>query len=238
MSDALIALGGNLGDVASIMNEAIELLNAHPQVAVTAKSRLYSTQPVGIEAGEPFLNSAVTANVDLEPVELLNLLQQIENQLGRKRLKHWGPRSIDLDFILLGQDVVKLPRLTVPHPACFYRRFVLDPACDVAGDWIHPQFGKSLSELRDSLQARPFVVALDGDNSLRTELAKSVDPKIIQIVEPSKHATSLCLSASGTANEMPGGPQVVPIPLTENQVEYAKQILVAATDEPEVLGEF
>ncbi|QDT33700.1 2-amino-4-hydroxy-6-hydroxymethyldihydropteridine diphosphokinase [Thalassoglobus polymorphus] len=238
MPEALIALGGNLGEVASIMNEAIELLNAHPQVAVTAKSRLYSTQPVGIEAGDPFLNSAVTANVDLEPVELLNLLQQIENQLGRKRSKHWGPRSIDLDLILVEQYVLKTPHLTIPHPACFYRRFVLDPACDVAGEWIHPQFGKSLAELRNSLQVRPLVVAVDGDDSLRTELAKSVDPKIIQIVEPSEMATSLCLTATGNANEMTGGLQVVPLPLTENQVEYAKQILVAATDEPEVLGEF
>ncbi len=238
MHDALIALGGNLGNVADSMNQAVDLLNAHSEIKVTAKSRLYSTQPVGLDAGDPFLNSAITIKTNLQPIELLDVLQQTESKLGRLRTKHWGPRSIDLDLILFDTATLSSQRLTLPHPACFYRRFVLDPACDVAADWIHPAFDKTLNELRDSLRTRPLVVSVTCDDSQRDQLAEIIDPETIQITNSSQRPAHLHLEFTSPFPETTSTPKTVPIPQSENQLEHALQVLIATTDEPKVMGEF
>jgi 2-amino-4-hydroxy-6-hydroxymethyldihydropteridine diphosphokinase len=147
-------------------------------VSLGPVSRVYRTAAIGQEAGEEFLNAAAEIETELPPLELLDLLQSVEADFGRTRTIHWGPRPLDLDLILYGDHRVELPRLAVPHPACWYRRFVLDPLCEIAGNVVHPQKGVTLDELRRRLLARPFRVLLTGSDRLtRTQLIESLRPQ-------------------------------------------------------------
>lgn len=132
-----LAMGGNLGDVAETLHAAELQLAAHPQIKLIASSRRFQTAPVGANAGTPFLNSAVEITTDLEPLALLDYTQGIENGFGRVRTLHWGPRTLDIDLLFAAPAVVQTtPRLTLPHPHLWYRRFVLEPLNDIAGDAI------------------------------------------------------------------------------------------------------
>lgn len=153
----VIALGGNLGDVRATAQAALVQLNETPGLEVERTSRWYSTAPVGCEGR--FLNAAALLRSELTPLQLLERLQEIETAQGRMRTGHWTPRTLDLDLMLFGQWQVDHPQLKVPHPAAWYRRFVLDPACEVAGDWVHPGCGMTLGQLRDRLLPRPLLIA-------------------------------------------------------------------------------
>ena len=178
MSRCFLALGGNTGRVTETFDRALERLDAEPLVALGPVSRVYRTAPVGEEAGGEFLNAAVEIETELPPLELLDLLQSIEADFGRTRTIHWGPRALDLDLILYGDLRIELPRLQVPHPACWYRRFVLDPLCEIAGDVVHPQKGVTLHELHRRLLARPFRVFLTGsDRPARIQLIEALRPQ-------------------------------------------------------------
>lgn len=160
MTAAWIGMGANLGDTRSAFDVALAQLDAHPQISVLARSGLYQTAPVGQVAGNAFLNAVCRVETSLAPLELLDVLQSIEKQLGRQRGIQWGPRTLDLDLLFFGEQLIESPRLTVPHPAAWYRHFVLDPLIEIAPDWKHPLFQVSLSELRNRLQARPLQIVL------------------------------------------------------------------------------
>ena len=160
MTAAWIGLGANLGDARSAFDAALSQLDAHPQISVLARSGLYQTAPVGQLAGNAFLNAVCRVETSLAPLEMLDVLQSIEKQLGRQRGIPWGPRTLDLDLLFFGEQLIESPRLTVPHPGAWYRRFVLDPLIEIAPDLKHPLFQVSLSELRDRLQARPLYIRL------------------------------------------------------------------------------
>ena len=160
MTAAWIGLGANLGDARSAFDAALSQLDAHPQISVLARSGLYQTAPVGQLAGNAFLNAVCRVETSLAPLELLDVLQSIEKQLGRQRGVQWGPRTLDLDLLFFGEQLIESPRLTVPHPGAWYRRFVLDPLIEIAPDWKHPLFQVSLFELRNCLQARPLQIHL------------------------------------------------------------------------------
>ncbi len=135
-------MGGNLGDVAATLHGAEAQLAAHPQIRVKACSRRYRTTPVGADAGTPFLNSAVEIATDLEPLALLDYVQAVENGFGRVRTVHWGPRTLDIDLLFAVPAVIQsTPRLTLPHPHLWYRRFVLEPLSDIAGDELIAPYG-------------------------------------------------------------------------------------------------
>lgn len=157
----VIALGGNLGDVRSTGEAALALLHDTPGLAVERTSRWYSTAPVGCEGR--FLNAAALLHSELTPMLLLQRLQEIETGQGRVRTGHWTPRPLDLDIVLFGQWQVDHPQLQLPHPAAWSRRFVLDPACEFAGEMVHPGFGLTLDELRVRLLLRPLLVAWSGE---------------------------------------------------------------------------
>jgi 2-amino-4-hydroxy-6-hydroxymethyldihydropteridine diphosphokinase len=153
----VIALGGNLGDVRATGEAALAQLNDTPGLEVQRSSRWYSTEPVGCDGR--FLNAAALLLSELPPTQLLRRLLEIETKHGRVRTGHWTPRPLDLDLILFGQWQIADPRLKLPHPAAWCRRFVLDPACEVAGELVHADFSMTLHQLRDRLLARPLVVA-------------------------------------------------------------------------------
>jgi 2-amino-4-hydroxy-6-hydroxymethyldihydropteridine diphosphokinase len=159
MSDCWIGLGSNQGNGRAAFEAAWESLRAHPQIAVHRRSGLYQTSPVGLSAGGEFLNAVCGLSTTLAPLELLDLLQSIEATLGRTRELHWGPRTLDLDLLLVDEQLIDEPRLTVPHPAASYRRFVVDPLVEVAPGLRHPVLNLTITELLEQLQQRPLSIA-------------------------------------------------------------------------------
>jgi 2-amino-4-hydroxy-6-hydroxymethyldihydropteridine diphosphokinase len=157
-----VALGGNLGPVRETLDRAVAALRSMPEFEVGRISSFFRTPAVGEHAGGDFLNAACEIVTELDPLTLLNSLQILETRLGRTRERHWGPRTLDLDLLLYGSDVISTPRLTVPHPACWYRRFVLDPLAEIAADVVHPVKRISIGQLRERLLRRPLPVALAG----------------------------------------------------------------------------
>ena len=175
-----IALGGNVGNVSETFRRALEQLRQSGGVRIERCSSLYQTSPVGPRCcdssgsiSRPYLNAAVQLRTTLQPRGLLKLLVDIEARLGRSRSGPWQPRPIDLDMILYGDRVIETSELVVPHPACWYRRFVLDPLTEIAADVVHPVKQQSLSDLRERLLRRPFRCALlSEDQGWAEELAK------------------------------------------------------------------
>ena len=131
MTEAVLSLGGNIGDREFFIAEAMRRLLKDPHVYSLERSGLYETSPVGYTEQDSFLNACVRIETDLEAMELLSLVNRIENELGRVRTVRWGPRTIDIDIIFYGDDVIDTDRLTVPHPRYKERAFVTVPLMDL-----------------------------------------------------------------------------------------------------------
>lgn len=166
MTRCLIALGGNVGVSQAVYDAAMRELHA-AGVQVTGRSRPIVTSPVGHHAGDAFWNAAATLEYDDEADQLLQLLHEIEARAGRTRTIHWGPRTLDLDLCLFGHEVIDQPQLVVPHPAMWYRRFVLDPAVEIAADMRHPILQQTVQQLRTCLYQRPLQIELQCEDSCR-----------------------------------------------------------------------
>ncbi|MBC8291286.1 MAG: 2-amino-4-hydroxy-6-hydroxymethyldihydropteridine diphosphokinase [Planctomycetes bacterium] len=169
---ACVSLGGNIGDTAETFRSALHRLDQHPQIELTSWSGLYESRPMGKEAGDVFRNAAAVIETTLEPLSLLDLLQSIEAEHDRSRDVRWGPRTLDLDLILFGGEVLSERRLKVPHPDCWYRRFVLEPVAEIAPDTRHPVLGESMQTLLDRLQAKSMNLGLIGIATLDDEWLK------------------------------------------------------------------
>jgi 2-amino-4-hydroxy-6-hydroxymethyldihydropteridine diphosphokinase len=147
MPTAYVALGSNLENRAHTLATATERLAGLGRIA--ARSSLYETEPVGYHEQPAFLNSVVALETELEPIELLHALLAIEREQGRDR-SHGvvnGPRTLDLDLLLMGDAIVAGEELTLPHPALTGRRFVLAPLAEIAPHLRHPQRGQTMEEL-------------------------------------------------------------------------------------------
>ena len=169
MTTCLIGLGGNLGNVPQTIVSALQSLSQSPGVRVERWSSLYQSAPVGASAGGEFTNAAAMLDTSLTARELLERLMAVENEFGRERTIPWGPRTLDLDLLFFGNEVIdELPVLRVPHSGCWYRRFVLDPLCELVPDFVHPEKQQTIAELRDRLMVRPLHVSV-------LDLARSTD---------------------------------------------------------------
>lgn len=155
-----ISFGGNIGDVKGTFDASLALLSLHPRIELGARSGLYSTAAMGTQAGTQFLNSICGLTTELAPKELLRVLQAVEDQLGRVRDIRWGPRTLDLDVISYGDEVIHDPELTVPHPGVTYRRFVLDPLVEIAPQWRHCLLMETAGQMLERLMRRPLKVEL------------------------------------------------------------------------------
>ncbi|MDA0283694.1 MAG: 2-amino-4-hydroxy-6-hydroxymethyldihydropteridine diphosphokinase, partial [Planctomycetota bacterium] len=131
---------------------------------------MYRSAAMGACAGSEFLNSAWVLETTLEPIRLLDLLQEVENEFGRSRDVRWGPRTLDLDLIFYDHEVVSSPRLIVPHSHCWYRRFVLTPIEDLRPDWLHPELGLTIRDLCKRLSVGSFRLAIGGAGDLAPTL--------------------------------------------------------------------
>ena len=150
---AYVALGSNLGDKEANLRRALELL-IERGVEIVKTSTFISTEPYGVTDQPTFLNGVCEVRTSLEPLALLHTLLEIEQEMGRVRLRHWGERNIDLDLLLYEDVVMDTPELKLPHPDMQNRDFVLLPLAEIAPELIHPAIGKSISELVICLSAR------------------------------------------------------------------------------------
>jgi len=157
----LIGLGGNTGPVEQTFVHALEQLE-DAGCCIVSRSSCHLSVSMGSDAGSDFVNAAAVLSTQRSPLELLDLLQEVEQACGRVRTVPWGPRTLDLDLLSYGQQLIQTECLTVPHPGLWYRRFVLDPLVEIASEWIHPGNGQTIRVLRARLDQRPLIVEIDG----------------------------------------------------------------------------
>ena len=142
--NAYVGQGSNLGERESMIRLALDDLARVPSTRLLRASSLYDTEPVG-DADQPnFLNAVAQLETELTARQLLWNLQLIERRLGRVRTRRWGPRTIDLDLLLFGSQVVDEPELKVPHPELLRRSFVLVPLVELDPLLVHPVTGETL----------------------------------------------------------------------------------------------
>ncbi|TKV69530.1 2-amino-4-hydroxy-6-hydroxymethyldihydropteridine diphosphokinase [Marinobacter panjinensis] len=146
-TDAFIGLGSNMADPSAQLAGAVARLAALPDTELVAQSAFYSSRPVGPQDQPDFVNGAAWLRTELTPLELLDQLQAIERAHGRKRIRHWGPRTLDLDLLLYGNEAINSERLTVPHAELANRDFVLQPLLDLDPERVLPD-GRSVADLR------------------------------------------------------------------------------------------
>lgn len=171
-----ISLGGNVGPVGETFDKALDRLRSSAGCAVLGVSPYHDTTPVGDAAGGRFLNAAAEIETRLAPLDLLTLLQSIETEMGRKRTRLWEPRTLDLDLVFYDSEIINMKRLAVPHPAAWYRRFVLDPLAEIAPRFVHPQKHADIQTLRQRLLGRPIRVAFSGSRpDSRSDLIRTLE---------------------------------------------------------------
>jgi len=136
MPEALLALGGNVGDVRTTLDRAIAAFCDRSEVRLLARSSDYRTPPWGITEQPAFINCAIVAATELPPPALLARAQAVERGFGRDRAqeRRWGPRTLDIDLIAYDDVALNTPELTLPHPRLFERAFVLAPLAEIAAE--------------------------------------------------------------------------------------------------------
>lgn len=146
MNTAILLIGGNLGNRSQNLRQAITLLGSTAGTVVQASS-LYETAPWGGVKQPNYLNQALVVQTRLTAPALLDVMMEIEKQIGRVRKEKWGSRVIDIDMIFFNAEIINLPQLKVPHPQMANRLFVLVPLCEIMPDFIHPVLQQPLSYL-------------------------------------------------------------------------------------------
>jgi len=191
-----IGLGSNLGFCRDNLSKAVSALKATVGIGSVESSSFYETKPltgrVGHAHAETFLNAVMKIQTTLSYRALFEHLQQIEQALGRQRNKRWEPRTIDLDLLLYDEQIVDEPDLKVPHPQMHLRSFVLKGMCELAGDVVHPQIGRTMRELAGRLNGadffinpeRPQLISIAGNigigkTTLAAGLAQRLNAKLI-----------------------------------------------------------
>jgi 2-amino-4-hydroxy-6-hydroxymethyldihydropteridine diphosphokinase len=152
-----VGLGSNLGERETMVRSALDELAKLPQTTLVRASSLYDTEPVGEVEQPNFLNAVAQLDTGLTARQLLWNLQLVEQRLGRARSQKWGPRTIDLDLLLYGNQIVDEPDLRVPHPEMAKRSFVLVPLIELDPLLVHPESGETLVALLARLDTRPPV---------------------------------------------------------------------------------
>jgi 2-amino-4-hydroxy-6-hydroxymethyldihydropteridine diphosphokinase len=188
MARCLIGCGSNLGRRREQLDRAIELLRFMPGVAVQAVSRYRETAAVGGPPGQDaFLNAACLLETTLPPAAVLEMLAAVENTLDRHREERWGPRTIDLDLLLYDDVVLDAPELTLPHPRMATRRFVLEPAAEIAAGFAYPPARCTVGDLLANIDAaHPFVTIVGVPGSGAAEVAATVaDATVARLIRGS-----------------------------------------------------
>jgi len=205
MSLCLIGLGSNEGDRQETLVRALDQLGRHSSIRVLRRSRFSETTPVGGPSGQQrFLNAAALLDTSLDASDLLRVLLKVEADLGRRRAETWGPRTVDLDLLLYEDLVHSTPTLTLPHPRMAWRRFVLEPAAEVAPNTIHPTTGWTIARLLEHLNTTKNYVAITGPVAagkadLARQVAKALDAHWISDVADPHTPVAFCADPTRNA---------------------------------------
>lgn len=153
MTTAYLSIGSNIGERLKFIEQAVSFLGLCEEIEVVQTSALYETEPWGVKDQNWFLNVAVEINTTLSPQDLLVKCNQIESTLGRNRdvEKRWGERTVDIDIVFYGKQIINTDILVVPHTRMHERAFVLVPMLEIAPEFVHPIFNKSMVDLYESL---------------------------------------------------------------------------------------
>ena len=253
MPCCFLGFGGNVGNVAATFAMALDEMGRRDEsIHVIRTSSIYRTAAVGENAGGEFLNAVVEIETELSPLDLLTCLQSIETALGRTRAVHWGPRPLDIDLLLYDSETVEEPALLIPHPALWYRRFVLDPLAEIAVDIVHPVLGVTIDQLRQRMLVRPFQVRLAcRDVARREHLIAEVSRRFpegrVELI-PTKLSSGGTTSATlAWLTPQDGEGQqgqfvdpigvAVPIPADDDGgVAFLSAVIVSATDQPAIVA--
>ncbi len=146
MNKAFISIGSNIGEREIYLEEAVKALSDREDTKVESISSIYETAPVGYTDQADFLNIVIGIETTLTASDLLSVCQGIEQELGRKRVIRWGPRTVDLDILLYNEEKIETESLIVPHPRMAERAFVLIPLLEIAPDQVNPLNGQLYSE--------------------------------------------------------------------------------------------
>ena len=149
---AYIGIGSNLGDKVYQCEKAISEILRADRHKLLAKSSLFKTKPFGYTSQDWFINGVIKIETDLEPLELLQVLKDIESRLGREKTFRWGPRAIDLDILLFDEEEIEMEGLQIPHPRLQERQFVLIPLAEIDPEVIHPVLKKTIRELLENIK--------------------------------------------------------------------------------------
>lgn len=147
MNTVFLQLGSNQGDRIALMQEALQCI-ALSVGQIENQSSLYESEAWGNTNQTNFINQVIEIKTALSPEDLLISIQKIEKDLGRKRIEHWGPRTMDIDILFYdSQTINNSPELIIPHPRLSERKFVLQPMNEIAAEFIHPIFKRSITQL-------------------------------------------------------------------------------------------
>ena len=156
--------GANLGDRFGTLDKAIRLIEARIG-SINAVSSLYETAAWGVEQQPDYLNQAISVQTKLPPQELLDEILRIEESLGRVRRVKWGSRTIDIDILFYGNQIINTPSLSIPHAQLHRRNFVLIPLLELAPELVHPSMGKTIEELYWDCPDELDVIQLEMEHS-------------------------------------------------------------------------
>jgi 2-amino-4-hydroxy-6-hydroxymethyldihydropteridine diphosphokinase len=158
---AYLSIGANLGERKNNLRDALNRLRQEAG-RIIALSPLYETEPVGFKSSDLFLNQVAIIETNLSPVELLGLIKKIEIDMGRIRNEErYVSRKIDIDIVFYENRVIESTELVIPHPRMHERRFVLEPLCVIAPDFIHPVLNQAISEILETLEDKSPVKQVD-----------------------------------------------------------------------------
>lgn len=168
MAIVYLSLGSNLGDRVGFLQQATSLLSAITEIKIVSTSSFYESEPWQMNSENWFVNAVVQISTTLSPEKLLAECQRIEYQLGRKKKdvsingnKIYKDRTIDIDILFYDNKIINTPDLTIPHKFFHKRAFLMVPMLEIAQDFIHPLFGKTVTKLYDELE-NPEMVVLYG----------------------------------------------------------------------------